>query len=44
MATSAITYSLHRDAPAFMRAAAMPCGWAQAGVRGYVTLARRYAR
>lgn len=44
MATSAFTYSLHRNAPALMFAVAMACDSAQAGIRGYVTLARRYER
>lgn len=44
MATFAITTSLHRNASQLASDVDMPCGSAQAGVRGYVTLARRYVR
>jgi hypothetical protein len=44
MTTSAITYSLKRNASWLAFDAAMPCDAAHNGVRGYVTLARRYVR
>ena len=44
MTTSAITYSLKRNASWLAFGGVMPLGSAHAGVRGYVTHARRYAR
>jgi hypothetical protein len=44
MATSTITYPNHPNVSMLAFAAVMRCGTAQAGARGYVTLARRYAR
>jgi len=44
MTASAITYLLNQNATWLAFRGTMPCGSAQAGVRGYVTLARRYGR